>query len=115
MKPPYWQYMLLRALLVSVHFMPVHDIVCYSLPYTQLIFELLNSACIFSITLTKEFNAQTLRLVRLMYVEEGELEKDIGFRSIKNLSEFKGFTIIKAVKTDFSLGFDDADNRTRKL
>ena len=41
----------------------------------------------FRITLTKEFCAQPLRLV-----QKTELEKDIEYRCIKNLSGFKGFT-----------------------
>ena len=47
---------------------------------------------ILKVTLMKEFSAQPLRLVRLMYVEKVEVEKDIGFGSIKNLSRLKGFT-----------------------
>ena len=40
----------------------------------------------------KEFCAQPLNLVWLNYVQKAELEKDIEFRHIKNLSGFKGFT-----------------------
>ena len=44
------------------------------------------------ITLTKEFCAQPLRLVWLIVCTKTELEKDIEYRCIKNLSGFKGFT-----------------------
>ena len=44
------------------------------------------------ITLTKEFCAQPLRLLWLIVCTRTELEKDIEFRHIKNLSGFKGFT-----------------------
>ena len=44
------------------------------------------------ITLTKEFCAQPLTLVWLIVCTKTELEKDIEFRHIKNLSGFKGFT-----------------------
>ena len=44
------------------------------------------------ITLMLEFCAQPLRPVWLMYVQKEELQKDIQFRGIKNLSGFKGFT-----------------------
>ena len=42
-------------------------------------------------TLTLEFCAQPLRPVWLMYVHIAELEKDVEFRAIKNLSGFNGF------------------------
>ena len=45
-----------------------------------------------TITLTKEFCAQPLRLVWLIVCTKTELEKDIEYRCIKNLSGFKGFT-----------------------
>ena len=44
------------------------------------------------ITLTKEFCAQPLRLVWLIVCTKTELEKEIEYRCIKNLSGFKGFT-----------------------
>ena len=40
----------------------------------------------------KEFWAQPLRLVRLIVCTKTELEKDIDYRCIENLSGFKGFT-----------------------
>ena len=40
----------------------------------------------------KEFCAQPHRLLWLIVCTKTELEKDIEFRQIKNLSEFKGFT-----------------------
>ena len=39
-----------------------------------------------------EFCAQPLRYVWLMNVQKTELEKNIEFRHIKNLSGFKAFT-----------------------
>ena len=39
----------------------------------------------------KEFYAQPLRLVWLIVCTKTELEKDIEYRCIKNLSGFKGF------------------------
>ena len=44
------------------------------------------------ITLTKEFCAQSLRLVRMMCVPKADLEKYIEFRGIENLIGFKRFT-----------------------
>ena len=44
------------------------------------------------ITLTKEFCTQPLRLVLLIVCTKTELERDIEYRCIKNLSGFKGFT-----------------------
>ena len=46
-----------------------------------------------------------------MYVQKADLEKDIEFRGIKNLS---GFLIIE-VKINFRLGFDNRDYQTNKL
>ena len=44
------------------------------------------------ITMTKELCAQPLRLVWLIVNTKTELEKDIEYRCIKNLSGFKGVT-----------------------
>ena len=44
------------------------------------------------ITLTKELCAQPLRLVWLIVCTKTELEKDIEYRCIKNLSGFMSFT-----------------------
>ena len=48
-------------------------------------------------------------------VQKTELEKDIEYRCIKNLSGFMGFFLIIEVKINFSLGFDNTDYQTNKL
>lgn len=45
-----------------------------------------------SITLRKEFYAEHLRHLCLMYVQKAKVEKEIELKVIKNLSGFKGFT-----------------------
>ena len=67
------------------------------------------------ITLTKEFCAQPLSLVWLMYVQKQNLRKIIEFRGIKNLCGFKGTLQIIEIKINFSLGFDNTDYQTNKL
>ena len=67
------------------------------------------------ITLTLEFCAHLHRFVWLMYVQKAELEKDIEFRGIKNLSGFKGFTSDYKIKINFNLGFDNTDYQTNLL
>ena len=63
----------------------------------------------------KEFCAQPLQLVWIIVCTKKELEKDIEYRCIKNLSGFKSFLLIIEVKINFSLGFDNTDYQTNKL
>ena len=64
-----------------------------------------------------EFCTQPLRPVWLMYVQIAELEKDVEFRAIENLSGLNGFTLIIEVKINFGLGFENTDyqKQTNKL